>query len=426
MLVGALAGGFAGPSRALASDFSYTGAEQSWPVPPGVDEVRVVAVGAPGGGDNGGQGAVVSADVRVPPGAATLSVEVGGPGSLPLGGFNGGGDGGIGSEGLYPAFGGGGASDVRSCSSASGSSCATNTLASRLVVAAGGGGQASDGYAGGNAGEAGDGVGGMPGTLTAGGRGGAQCIGPADGGLGQGGPGQGGSSQGPGSSTPSGGGGGGGYYGGGGGGSSDELCFDGFADGGGGGGSSFAADGPLTQTLDARRVPHVTITGLVAETVSLDLHSARNIGYAQAIGSRTLTDGQARTMTVQGTGSVWGPGWNGSPNKVCGTPRSAPLFGSTPTSASGAVGLDPEYLFARPVPQAATCPTLPEHRGEFRISLDGGAHWLDPAPSSVGRFIPSTNSLYTYEVIGHGQPLMMRYFDRTTSDNYGRFVARIW
>jgi hypothetical protein len=96
---------FVAPADALGQVFSYTGGEQSYVVPPGVTQVHVVAVGAPGGGAAETMGAVVSGDLPIPAGQVLLFVEVGGSGSSvaqPGRAFNGGG----------AAF-GGGRSDVR-------------------------------------------------------------------------------------------------------------------------------------------------------------------------------------------------------------------------------------------------------------------------------------------------------------------------
>ncbi len=234
--------------------FSYTGAPQTFVVPPSVTQVTITAAGAAGGtgssclGSSGyvpGEGASVTATIPVTAGE-TLTIEVGGVGgnaagasstttAVPgaAGGFNGGGAGGgiaQGGEGDYGA-GGGGSSDVRRGGAA---------LANRVVVAAGGGG------AGGFSGGAGGTTTGMDGasapssapTLGTGGGGGTQSSGGAgapgatSGALGSGGVGTSGSICGSG-------GGGSGYYGGGGGGCSggagNTYCI-----GGGGGGSSFA------------------------------------------------------------------------------------------------------------------------------------------------------------------------------------------
>src|SRR5262245_59374553 len=76
--------------------FNFTGAVQSFTVPPGVIEVTIDAAGAAGGAGGmrgGGQGAELAASFAVTPGE-TLNILVGGSGS-----FGGGGDGGGGYNG---------------------------------------------------------------------------------------------------------------------------------------------------------------------------------------------------------------------------------------------------------------------------------------------------------------------------------------
>lgn len=225
----------AAPALATTQTFLFTGAEQIFKVPGGVNSIHVVATGGGGGSSSGigGVAAQVTGDLTVTPGQ-TLYVEVGGRGqdggSGSAGGFNGGGNGG-GSGGA----GGGGASDIRTSPRSSGL-----VIEDRLIVAAGGGGaggagEAGSGGTGGAAGEGGEegessgNEGGAAGSPTEGGAGGSGCAG--SGGTGDRGEGGGGGA-GAGASNAAGGG-GGGYYGGGGGGGG---CS--FGGGGGGGGSS--------------------------------------------------------------------------------------------------------------------------------------------------------------------------------------------
>jgi len=221
--------------------FNFTGSAQTWIVPDGVTSISVDARGGMGGGSSdplvlGGMGGRVQTTIAVTPGE-TLTIYVAGVGGNPtppntagLGGFNGGGNGGIDNvDANAPAAGGGGASDVRQGS---------NDLAHRVVVAGGGGGAeccedanggAGGGLVGANGGTPSEGgsTGGGGGTQTIGGAAGTGCEGNGtSGNLGQGGTG--------GDGNRAGGGGGGGYYGGGGGGG----CTWGS---GGGGGSSYSA-----------------------------------------------------------------------------------------------------------------------------------------------------------------------------------------
>jgi hypothetical protein len=267
--------------------YHYTGSEQTFTVPSGVESVQIDAVGGTGGsGDGlaqGGRGATAITEAAVRPGEV-LYVEVGGAGAdvstgTGTGGWNGGG-----SE--PGAGGGGGASDVRTISCGPGCPGGFPSLISRLVVAAGGGG-AGGGLASG-AGGPGDGNGrngsidagrgALAGTLNGGGAGGPGAtnsspslvgVSGSDGTLGQGGAGAGSLT----ANTGFGGGGGGGYFGGGGGGSGPGIgksfceTVNGVttctgptaAGGGGGGGGSSYAPGGTTGVAGAGEAPVVVI-----------------------------------------------------------------------------------------------------------------------------------------------------------------------
>ena len=246
----------AGPAAAACApgapgpvSFAYTGAEACYTVGPAVTTVHVLAIGAVGGSPGpmpAGRGASVGAEIAVYPGEI-LYVEVGG--TAADGGFNGGGlRNGVAS--------GGGASDVRTCTT-----CAATPLTGvpatdpRLVVAGGGGGAgaqtgpAAVAGAGGDAGH--DGANGGAGTGSSGagggGGGGTQSAGGAGGLTGGGGyglvggPGVGADA--PTTDTINGGAGGGGWFGGGSGGAG--IGAGDTAGGGGGGGSSFGPAGAV-------------------------------------------------------------------------------------------------------------------------------------------------------------------------------------
>jgi hypothetical protein len=245
------------PGVARATSFTFTGSEQAYTVPGGVSAVTITAIGGAGGtppagsGLPGGGGASVTGVVAVIPGQV-LYVHVAGSGDLPAGGYNGGGAGGVTQESLR-AFGGGGASDVRTAPETAGAA----SLSSRLLVAAGGGGSAGSGASGGDAGSPGGCCGAagtgpnaaQPGTQTGGGMGGCapnlQNCGAA-GSLGRGGD---GSASGLAGDQRAGGGGGGGLYGGGGG--AGSLSDTG---GGAGGSSLVPAGGSVTSSRAAAQV----------------------------------------------------------------------------------------------------------------------------------------------------------------------------
>jgi Fibronectin type III domain len=237
------------PSNCAASGTTVTctysaGSEGTFTVPSAISSIHVVAAGAGGGNTLGGvgaRGAQVTADLSVTPGS-TLYAEAdigGGPG-----GANG--------------AGGGGESDLRSCSITDPNCPAVGTRADPRLIVAGGGGGAGAAGGGGNGGAAGVGTSmcnpGNAGTngfvgQVGGGGGGGGCFTGGTGGFaapdGVAGTNGTASSGGTGGTTFHGGGGGGaGYFGGGGGGSNGVGNGGGAGNGGGGGGgSSFGPNG---------------------------------------------------------------------------------------------------------------------------------------------------------------------------------------
>jgi hypothetical protein len=177
------------PSLAVGGTrYNYTGAAQSYVVPPGVHTLNITAAGSEGGPAHNGfapaKGGLSTALLPVRPGQ-TLHVYVGGPGreadsfDSARGGFNGGGAGQSGTSG-------GGGSDVRSSPS----------LEARVVVAGGGAGSPFSGgvggAGGGGSGEAGESgfdgkKGGGAGTQTSGGACGGSSVGSCAGTAGKGG-----------------------------------------------------------------------------------------------------------------------------------------------------------------------------------------------------------------------------------------------
>ncbi len=279
---------FPGPTT-ITDSFSYTGAEQTFDVPAGIFQIRVLAIGANGGNgdEQGGTGAQVSATVSVTPGQ-TLYVEVAGNGQSKGAGL--GGSGGGGSGGGEGSGGGGGASDVRTSPLALGL-----TPEDRLIVAAGGGGGGANGGcpggAGGQAGENGQAgscgdEGGEAGLQTRGGKGGNQGCGPGEAGrLGTGGAGGGASGpEGP-SCYFTGGGGGGGYYGGGGGSGASSHGA-----GGGGGGSSLVPAGGSVTAPPSGAEPQVQIS-FEAGTETPTIAPTVTTGPATAVGHTSATLG---------------------------------------------------------------------------------------------------------------------------------------
>ncbi len=249
-------------------------------MPNNVVAIDVDVRGAQGSNDGGGftapgNGGKVTGIVSVNAGDSIL-VYVGGMGTAPTGGFNGGGDGGTANTGPFGG-GGGGASDIR---------IGTN----KLVIAGGGGGcggynGVDGGHGGGLVGQNGvdgAGFGGGGGTQSvegAGGIGGGSSgLAGTSGVLGQGG--TGGNTTG-GNGFGGAGGGGGGYYGGGGGGAAAILVCCPDWSGGGGGGSSYA-DAGVTNVVHTQGSQtgngEVSITAVISTDI-IDSQSLQFLVY---------------------------------------------------------------------------------------------------------------------------------------------------
>jgi hypothetical protein len=257
--------------------FRYTGKKQPFKVPNGVTRIRVIAVGASGGGKVIADGGRVSVVIPVSP-SETLAIYVGGAGTSTAGGFNGGGAGGqsttVSGYDSFGGYGAGGASDVREGGDA---------LKDRVVVAGGAGGQGgalTGDYMGGHGGQGGaltggsgkagcckhyGGDGGTGGTQSQGGSGGNGLANPGKSGqLGHGGGGGSGcDSSSCGYPSGGGGGGGGGFYGGGGGGGSAYFGSKGSSGGGGGGGGSSYVESSASNVHLSRGSKEATGNGLV-------------------------------------------------------------------------------------------------------------------------------------------------------------------
>ena len=372
--------GGAEPAAAQSTEFSYTGGEQTYTVPAGVNSLSITAVGAPGGaathceaavcppGDLGpglpaGRGAVVSGVVSVTPGQ-TLYVEVGGTGGVPAGGFNGGGK--AGTVFLQDG-GGGGASDVRTLPR----SARRISLNSRLIVAAGGGGSGWVAAQGGDAGQAGrsspnSSVGGGAGTQTAGGAGGCDARAMGAMGCGMAGSlGHGGNGGGSGGTEPQvGAGGGGGLYGGGGGaGVRGEV-------GAGGGGSSLVPAGGSLTLAPLTTPPSVTIaTGPPRKTAAVAITRIRATPVSPGCATETGTkERKARA---------------GATDATCGrfrlTVRGAiRVGGRLAPAASGRLTVTVTAMLPRGETMRAAQGSVT--RGGWRVSLILPGVNLDPLP----------------------------------------------
>jgi Divergent InlB B-repeat domain/Glycine rich protein len=377
--------------------FSYTGAEQMFTVPAGVLSLHVVAIGGAGGpvGSTSALGAQATADLSVTPGEV-LYVEVGGNGGAStnlsnagVGGFNGGGDGGVdGTPNNGAGAGGGGASDVRTTSSSQ-----QGTLDSRVIVAGGGGGGSGFAGAGGPAGQAGTGhAPGGPGTASAGGT--------AGGGAGAGALGVGGAGEADSSCCVSGGGGGGGLYGGGGGGQGST------SGGGGGGGSSGFGTGTSNTSVvaDTSGTPSITFTYTVT-TYGLTVHKAgTGAGTVTsspagitcgATCSHTYSAGTAVKLTAKAASGSQFAGWSGA----CTGTGACNLTMSAAKTATA--------TFKKAIPTPNTTITgenisSAKHRASFSFSGSGGVGALHFQCKLDATAWKPCSSPQTYTALAHG------------------------
>ncbi len=372
--------------------FNYTGAMQTWTVPPCVTSINVIVAGAKGGGNTGGNGARISATLNVTPGQV-LNIYAGGQGGCgnSSGGWNGGGTGWASSpaNSAYNSCGGGGASDIRIGGTA---------LANRVIVAGGGGGKSggSGNVAGGaancNNGAAGTstfGAGGGGGTQTSGGTAGAPWAGTPPGGssgtLGIGG--QGGFWQ-----TASGGGGGGGYYGGGGGGN-DGCCTGANGGGGGGAGSSLVPAGGTCLAANNTGNGYVTITYVVGPGTA----TATNTGAYCAGTTIALTGGGGNASSTY----AW-TGPNGftsnvqSPTIPASTTANAGTYNLTVTS-TGCVATATTTVVVNPLPSVNAGADQTVCTGASVTLTGSGAttySWNNSITNGLS-FVPSATTTYT-------------------------------
>ena len=124
--------------------YTYTGHETLLPIYPGKYQLEVW--GAQGGGQLGGKGGYSKGILTINK-AINLYIFVGGKGSITKGGFNGGGDGGLGTTNALGSKksdggGGGGSTDIR----------LSKQISSRIIVAGGGGGACGNSWSSGGAG----------------------------------------------------------------------------------------------------------------------------------------------------------------------------------------------------------------------------------------------------------------------------------
>ncbi|HET8986618.1 MAG TPA: hypothetical protein VFN03_12760 [Trueperaceae bacterium] len=135
-----------------------------------------------------------------------------------------------------------------------------------------------------------------------------------------------------------------------------------------------------------------------------------------------LASGVGYVVTVEGTHSSWGvEEWESGACK--GTPAAQPMFPS-PGTVNSFVGMDAVWVFAVPHGSSRCSNTVPFHGSAVRMSLNGGATFVDLSLLTDGAG-PSADHSYEYEVTGQGQALVINRGSGNPSNNYGRLRIEV-
>jgi gliding motility-associated-like protein len=333
-----------------SQNYNFTGGVQTYVVPPCVTSINIVAAGAKGGGAAGGAGARVTGTLSVTPGQV-LEIRVGGNGTCPGAGYNGGGIGKPANTAANASCGGGGATDIR---------VAPYALGNRVLVAAGGGGiggGTSDGAGGaggcqnGVTGTSPFGAGGGGATQFSGGTAGPPWIASGNAGLagtlaigGAGG-------TDPCYNVAPGGGGGGGRYGGGGGGS-DCFASAPYGGGGGGGGSSLipTGGGCLQGNNNSANGGYVTITPIIGN-ITITANPVAPLICQGATAQLTASGGLTYTWSPAVDSS------NANGDTVSVSPAVPTVYTVTGTDVNGCTGTATVNVGFLPTPTLTTVST---------------------------------------------------------------------
>ena len=175
--------------------------------------------------------------------------------------------------------------------------------------------------------------------------------------------------------------------------------------------------------------PAIAAAAPTLEQLSLDAYggSAKRHHTPEVASQGRLKKG-LYIATVSGTLSYWAAKYYSKPHPtkkrpwtmVCGTPEPAPAFSSA--GGSGPVGLDAEFVFARPWdPQE--CARWPLPRKWWQFQVNAGSGWAHPAAINLTYPNPTPNPSHTYEyaisVTKPSRNVAFRLRDKATSDNYG-------
>ncbi len=149
-----------------------------------------------------------------------------------------------------------------------------------------------------------------------------------------------------------------------------------------------------------------------------------NINNGKGVSVGALVKGQTYLITVTGWVSYWFRSrWEINPN--VGIPASAPMYysngpGAPPQAEQTRAGYDWHCLFAYPQPLGTPLINLPLPYPSNRLSLDGGATFIDP--EHTGGLPCAPDHTYRYLIVGKGMESYFRITDTgPTYDNYGKY-----
>lgn len=162
-----------------------------------------------------------------------------------------------------------------------------------------------------------------------------------------------------------------------------------------------------------------TPTSSQRDTLKLDSYSKGAIPSGTT--SFKLSKDTWYVATVSGTMSYWAPINYTKPQRpykiVCGAADNSAAYSGS-QGGNGPVGLDAEFVFARPWTKSKCAQAhLPMHWSNFQAST-GGA-WAHPQTLGATPTAPTADHTYNYVLLGHGKAAQFRLTDIYYRDNYG-------
>ena len=149
-----------------------------------------------------------------------------------------------------------------------------------------------------------------------------------------------------------------------------------------------------------------------------------DINNGKGVSVGTLVDGRTYLITVTGWVSYWFKSlWDNYPST--GIPADPPEYYSDAPGAplpadQTKTGYDWRCLFAYPQFPGAPSLSLPLLYSQDRVSLDGGATYIELEP--LGGLSCAPDHTYRFLIVGQGLPAYFRITDTgPTYDNYGKY-----